>query len=221
MDLSDLPLPVAWRLAGWALALPVLAAAAWRGDWSRRGENEPVHVFLGTLAALVALWSLRATAADIGFHLLGTAGLALATGLPRALVGGAVVVAATTLLRDAPWANAALVWLTLVALPATVVTLVLEATQRWLPPNFFVYVFGAAFAGSAVALAAGGLAGATLALAAGGKPAEAAVGDIAAVLLSLAFGEGTLTGMLVTLAVVYRPQWVATFDDRRYLGRRP
>jgi uncharacterized membrane protein len=221
MDLSDLPLPVAWRLAGWALALPMLAAAAWRGDWSRGGENEPVHVFLGTLAALVALWSLRATAADVAFHLLGTAGLALATGLPRALVGGAVVVAATTLLRDAPWANAALVWLTLVALPAMVVTLVLKATHRWLPPNFFVYVFGAAFAGSAVALAAGGLAGATLALAAGGRPAEAGVGDIAPVLLSLAFGEGTLTGMLVTLAVVYRPQWVATFDDRRYLGRRP
>jgi uncharacterized membrane protein len=130
-------------------------------------------------------------------------------------------VAATTLLRDAPWANAALVWLTLVALPAMVVTLVLKATHRWLPPNFFVYVFGAAFAGSAVALAAGGLAGATLALAAGGRPAEAGVGDIAPVLLSLAFGEGTLTGMLVTLAVVYRPQWVATFDDRRYLGRRP
>jgi uncharacterized membrane protein len=29
-----------------------------------------------------------------------------------------------------------------------------------------------------------------------------------------------LTGMLLTLAVVYRPQWVATFDDRRYLHRR-
>ncbi|UCE30050.1 MAG: energy-coupling factor ABC transporter permease [Burkholderiales bacterium] len=29
-----------------------------------------------------------------------------------------------------------------------------------------------------------------------------------------------LTGMLVTVFVVYRPQWVATFDDARYLRRR-
>ena len=28
-----------------------------------------------------------------------------------------------------------------------------------------------------------------------------------------------LTGMALTLAVVYRPQWVATFDDARYLAQ--
>jgi uncharacterized membrane protein len=31
----------------------------------------------------------------------------------------------------------------------------------------------------------------------------------------LAFGEATATGMVLTLAVVYRPQWIATFDDDR------
>ena len=36
------------------------------------------------------------------------------------------------------------------------------------------------------------------------------------VLAYLALGEATLTGIALTLAVVYRPQWVATFDDARY-----
>jgi uncharacterized membrane protein len=36
----------------------------------------------------------------------------------------------------------------------------------------------------------------------------------------LGLGEAMLTGMLVTLAVVYRPQWVATFDDERYIVGR-
>jgi uncharacterized membrane protein len=36
----------------------------------------------------------------------------------------------------------------------------------------------------------------------------------------LAFGEATLTGMLMTLFVVYKPAWVGTFDDARYLRRR-
>ena len=41
--------------------------------------------------------------------------------------------------------------------------------------------------------------------------------------IKLAFGidhmvaEGTMTGMALTLAVVYRPAWVATFDDGRDL----
>lgn len=38
--------------------------------------------------------------------------------------------------------------------------------------------------------------------------------------LLLAFAEATLTGMVVTIFVVYRPDWVGTFDDARYLYRR-
>lgn len=33
------------------------------------------------------------------------------------------------------------------------------------------------------------------------------------------FPEATLTGMLLTLLVVYRPQWVSTFFDREYLNK--
>jgi uncharacterized membrane protein len=33
----------------------------------------------------------------------------------------------------------------------------------------------------------------------------------------MAWSEAFATGMLITLMVVYRPAWVATFDDRRYL----
>ena len=44
--------------------------------------------------------------------------------------------------------------------------------------------------------------------------------DYVPYLVYLAFAEGTLSGMLITLLVVYRPQWVATFDDLRYLKRQ-
>jgi uncharacterized membrane protein len=217
MDLTDAALDASWRIAGWLVTVPLVAFAAWRSDWSRAGENEPVHVFLATLAALVALWSLRgAVHAGLAFHLLGTAGLALATGPARALVGGAALVVAVALLRGAGLGNAAWVWLTLVAIPVATVTAVLRATQRWLPPNFFVYVFVVAFFGAALAHAAGGVAATLVATLAGAGAGP--VADDVPVLLVLAFGEATLTGMLVTLAVVYRPAWVATFDDRRYLA---
>lgn len=41
--------------------------------------------------------------------------------------------------------------------------------------------------------------------------------DLTDVALPIAW---TLTGMVLTLAVVYRPSWVATFDDARYIKGR-
>lgn len=36
----------------------------------------------------------------------------------------------------------------------------------------------------------------------------------------MGFGEATLTGMLLTLLVVYHPAWVATFNDVHYFKNR-
>jgi uncharacterized membrane protein len=35
--------------------------------------------------------------------------------------------------------------------------------------------------------------------------------------LLMAFSEAFITGMLITMMVIYKPEWVATFDDKRYL----
>jgi uncharacterized membrane protein len=221
MDVADLVVSPAWLLAGWLVALPLLAWSAWRGDWSRFRESEPVHAFLGALASMVALWSLRGSVGDgLGFHLLGSAILALAAGPLRACAGGAVVVGILTLLRGSPPQNAAWVWLTLVVLPVGTVELVRRLTVAFLPPNFFVYVFVVAFAGGALAFGVSGLAGAGHLAIAGGVPYGQVAADYAPVIIALSFAEATLTGMLVTLAVVYRPSWIATFDDERYLRGR-
>jgi len=221
MDVADLPLPATWTIAGWTVALPLLAWAALRGDWSRYRESAPTNAYLGAVFALCVLWSMRGqVGGDFAFHLLGSAGLALAAGLPRALVGGALVVAVTTLVRGAPLANAALVWLTMVALPAATARGFLALTESLFPPNFFIYVFAGCFLGGALSLAAGGLAGAATSVLGAARPAEIVFGERALFLVYLAFGEATLTGMILTLLVVYRPDWVATFDDRRYLVGR-
>jgi uncharacterized membrane protein len=36
----------------------------------------------------------------------------------------------------------------------------------------------------------------------------------------LGFAEAWLNGAAITLMVVYYPQWVGSFDDRRYLFKR-
>jgi uncharacterized membrane protein len=36
----------------------------------------------------------------------------------------------------------------------------------------------------------------------------------------MGWSEAVLTGMLATLLVVYKPEWVATFDDARYIRNK-
>ena len=108
----------------------------------------------------------------------------------------------------------------MVAVPVATAWFVLRVAERRLPPNFFIYVFVVAFFGAGFSLAAAGLAGATLLTSAAGLPAGLVFGEYVPYLLYLAFGEATLSGMILTLAVVYRPRWVATFDDARYLTGR-
>jgi uncharacterized membrane protein len=221
VDLTALTFPSGWIVAGWFLAVPVVALALRRAPWSRFAESEPVHVWYGTIFSVVVLWNVQATVGEgFRFHLLGIAAFALLAGPALALVGGAVAIVAQIALTDGLWANAGLAYVTMVALPVATVSLVLRTSERRLPPNFFVYVFVVAFFGCGLSLAAAGIAGAGALAWGAGRPAELVFGEYVPYFIYLAFGEATVSGMLLTLAVVYRPQWVATFDDARYIVGR-
>lgn len=221
MDLTAVAFPAFWNVFGWAVAAPMLLVALRVAPWQRFGTSEPVHVWYGAIFCLIVLWSIRATVGEgFTFHLLGVAALTLVVGAPLALVGTAIAVAVQVTLRDGPWASAALAWLTMAATPVAVTWAVWRLAERALPPNFFVYVFVVSFFGAALSLLVAGTTAAIALSAGAGRPAELVFGEYAPYLLYLAFGDATLTGMVLTLAVVYRPQWVATFDDARYLQGR-
>lgn len=219
MDASLAPLPLVAIVASAAAMMVVLAWAAWAAPWRRlQASSEAASVWCGTIFALTVLWSVRAVVQDvIAIHLLGMAGFALAAGAPLALLGGAVVVAICALVHGTALANVPTVFLLSVALPVAVALGVLRLTQRLLPPNFFVYTIVACFLGAALSFALAGLASAAVIALTGAVDAGIVFRDDVPYLLYLSFGEGTLTGMALTLAVVYRPQWVATFDDAFYL----
>jgi uncharacterized membrane protein len=221
MDLSAVVFPFAWTGIAWALAAPLLLAALLRAPWGAFADSEAAHVWYGAIFSLVLLWNLQATIGEgFTFHLLGAAALTLMAGAPLALIGLVAVVAIQCVVRDGLVVNAALVWLTLGAVPVAVTTLVLRFAERRLPPNFFVYIFVAAFFGAALSLGAAGMAGACALALGAGRTVERVFGDYAPIFVYLAFGEATLTGMALTLAVVYRPRWVASFDDARYIKGR-
>ena len=81
-----------------------------------------------------------------------------------------------------------------------------------------VCVFGAALAGSFIANALGALAYAWLATSVTGLHARLPQ-DFTAYRLLLGWGEAMLTCMLAAIFLAYRPQWLMSFRDERYLLR--
>jgi uncharacterized membrane protein len=153
-------------------------------------------------------------------HLLGVPLFTLLAGPQLALIGTTLVVVIVTALRDGWWGNGALALLLLGAVPVLVTACTLLAAERWLAPNFFVYVFVGAFFGPGVAMSMVGLLTSAALVWAGAQPATVMFDQYLPYLLFLGFAEATISGMLATLLVVYRPAWVTTFDDTRYLRGR-
>jgi len=100
--------------------------------------------------------------------------------------------------------------------PATLALGLGMATRRWLPRNVFVYILARAFLGTAIAVAlAAALHVASLRL---GAPAGESPLLTAGWLI--AWGDAFLTGGLAAIFVAYRPQWLLTWSDERYLQPR-
>jgi uncharacterized membrane protein len=221
VDLVDLPFPAFWQAAGLALVLPVLSWAAWTAPWRRLQLDASAHVWYASLFCLAGLWSLRASfPSGPSLHLLGVPLFVLVAGPRLALVGSALVLIAATALRGGSWGNYGLNVAVLAIAPTLVTTAALAAAERWLPPHLFVYLFAGAFFGAAFAMLGAGGAGLAVASMAGVLPANLSAELSSPLFASLALAEATVTGMVITLLVVYHPTWVATYEADRYLGRR-
>lgn len=210
-------------LAATCLTVGAYLVAPW-SSWLARGDRQ--HVWLATLVLLLVIGSMRAgitPGLSLQFGLATT--LTLMHGAPLALFGIAAVYGA-----DCAWAQYAAggpeawnAWgantLCYGALPVAFVAALRELVQRRLPHNYFVYFFVTVFAGSLLASLLAG--GARLALlAANGTLPAAQVGpEFLAYAPMLAFAEAFVNGALLAVAVAFRPEWVASFDDRLYLSR--
>ncbi|MCY1546247.1 hypothetical protein D9M68_822360 [compost metagenome] len=107
-------------------------------------------------------------------------------------------------------------WLALV--PALLSAGLQALMRHWLPRHPFVFILGHGyFTAGLAALGASAAQAAWRHAMAPGLPFTLA--DTLAATLILAFGEAFLTGLLVAVFVVYRPQWVVTFRDEDYLRK--
>lgn len=217
MNLVSANIPAAWLWILWGLAVAVGVLVVRRAGWRMLLNPANLNVFLAATVAVLGLWLIKTgIKPGLNFHLLGATALTLMFRPLFALLAIALITAAVTLWHG-EYAAFAANWLIMGAVPVGISWALYRFIDRKLPNHLFIYVFLNGFFGAALATMAVGLASTGFAALAGAYPLGYLLDEYLPYYLLMAWSEAFATGMLITVMVVYKPEWVATFDDRRYL----
>ncbi len=204
---------IAFAVAGMLLAV-ALATAPWR----KFLQSDSMNVYFGALTFALVLWNLRAgVVPGVEFHFFGLTALCLMFDWQFALLAGSLLAAVATYNAGGHWSAFGGNILLLAVLPTLWVRLLLFLAQKYVIRHFFVYIYFNTFFAAASSILLMGLVASFLIAGEGGY-GDFHLGDEYWISLwLLAFPEGLMNGLIMTVLVVYRPHWVATFHDRWYL----
>lgn len=191
-----------------------LAVALWFRPWRMLLARELQSPWLAALVLLPWLWSIQSLL-PIGLPLQLSAAclLVLMFGWPLAVITLLIVAPIGAWLGGSPWEQS----ITLAAwngvVPATLGLALGLAMRRWLPRQIFVFILGRGFIGTALAMSLAGWGASLLhALPLGTDMTTLMMGH-----WLMSWGEAFATGMLTAIFVAFKPQWMVTWSDARYL----
>lgn len=220
MEFNGLPFDPAiwWGMA--SLMLSLLMLAAWRAPWRRMRNGDRANGWFAGIVGLMLLWLLRTdVTAGLQFHLLGVTALTLMYGWALGMLGATLALLGVTLAGWSQWQAMPFSLITLALVPASLSYLSLLGIRYFLPRHFFVYVFLNAFVtGGLVGLCCGYLSAAIL-IWSGSHSLVMLRDSVLPFFPIMFFPEAVLNGWIMTLLVVFKPDWVYSFRDEEYLRR--
>ncbi|MGM0784296.1 MAG: energy-coupling factor ABC transporter permease [Pseudomonadota bacterium] len=180
------------------------------------------HRWLAATVAVLLFWQLRAQAVDwLTLHLMFTALLTLVFKAPLALITNLIVNLGLVALGNAAWPLLGVNVLITGVVPALITVMIWRLVDRFLPDNLMVFLFVCGFFGAALATLGTGLAGLGLVMLGATDPEAIHLAREYALFLPLLMpSEAFITGMLLSILMVYHPGWVATFNDHRYIDTK-
>jgi len=191
----------------------LVAALAFR-PWAVLRDPALRNAWVAALVLLSCLWAAQALLPQaLPAQFSGACLLVLMFGWPLAVPTITAVAAAGTWLGGGTWEQALLGAAWQGVLPGTLALALGMATRRWLPKHLFVYILGRGFLVTALAMSA------AAALGLHWMP-QAPSADLPGLLMAgwlIGWGEAFLTGALTAIFVAFRPEWLLTYSDRRYL----
>ncbi|MGO2132878.1 MAG: energy-coupling factor ABC transporter permease [Halomonas sp.] len=216
-------------LAPWLLWLSFAVSAGFLGlALSRRpwrallDDSSLQHRWLATTVIVMLMWQLRAQAVDwLTLHLMFTALLTLMFKAPLALIAVTLINLAMAAIGRCDWSLVGLNIVVTGVIPALTISTVWRLVDRYLADHLMVFIFVCGFFGSALSSLFAGLIAVGLVLIGASDPevVRNAI-EYARFLPLLMPSEAFITGMLLSILVVYHPEWVATFSQHRYIDTK-
>lgn len=212
-----LPVTVLWVAN--VLFGTVLLFAVNRAPFKQLLANKPnQHVYFGAMVILMLMWGMKAgVSPGLGFHHLGATLFTLMFGWPLALFGLSGIMIVSILVQHNEWLSLGVNGCLSIVVPVFTSYAILKLSQKMLPDNFFVYIFVAAFFGAGIAVAFSHISSIALLSLVDAYPDTKLIQESLLYTPLFMFPEMFVTGMLVSIFVVYKPDWVITFDDARYI----
>jgi uncharacterized membrane protein len=200
------------------LVVFALVFAVRLASWKRLTEQNLIHVFFGSVVALIVLWHMRGQVQPgLSFHLLGVTVVTLMFGWSMAIIIASLALLAVSLNAGYGWQGYVVSFLTVVLVPITLSQISLVLVRSWLPRQFFVYVLGNGFFTAwLVGYISGYLAMQLLVLSGAYTMAELQV-TVMPFFPLMFFPEALVNGWVITMLVVFFPAWVYSFSDEQYL----
>ena len=218
MDLNSIHLGELWLWANF-IYWPILVIALYRAPWSTLLQKDSSNIVFATCALLFLLWHLKIQLADgLVIHLLGTTVLTLMFRWQVALLCNALIVLGITLTSMADFQSFAANGLLMGILPVFTSYIIWRINEWYLPANYFIYIFFAAFLSAGISiLVTGSISYQVLTLAQGPLSSEM-LQDYLFLYVPIMYPEAFLTGAIISIFVIYKPEWISTFDDNRYFN---
>ena len=209
-------------IAGLALVWAIQGAA-----WRVLVRKEVLSSVLGGIVVLGIAWNVKAVLpgmsaealVGLSFQFFGAALLVAMYGLRPAILMLALVTVLVALLSGWTLEAALRQYLVLGLIPALVAQGVNHLIQRFLPKHMFIFILGRGYVAGVMSVIIPAIFLFTTHQAFSPKELGLSndIVDWVVTLVILSFTEGSLTGMVLAVFVVYKPHWVVCLNDTEYL----
>jgi uncharacterized membrane protein len=215
MNLTLALVPASWSVIADILFAPFLIYLLFKFPRYLFAKN--YNVFFAFCVGLMVLWSMKAgIRAGMEYHFLGATLLTLMFGWQLAILGLMMESIVQVLMDEAEWQMFCMnVWLSGV-LPVAISSLILYIVENKLYPHFITYFFVGAFVNAAITIALTVYIAALVMVAGGGYSYNYISYEYLPYILLMFYPEAFLTGFIIVIMVVNYPQWVFSFDDKKY-----
>jgi len=220
LDLNSILLGDSWLWANW-IYWPILLLAIIRAPWSILLQNDSSNIFAAACVSLYFMWLLKVHIEDgLSIHLLGSTVLTLMFRWQVALIANALVLLGITLTTMADFQAFAMNGLLMGVLPVMISYIIWRLNEWYLPANYFVYIFIAAFLSAGLSILAMGFVSHKLLSIIDNSLNVETLDQYLMIFIPIMYPEAFLTGAVISVFVIFKPQWIATFDDKRYLHNK-